>query len=95
MDSLGRCGESCILTLLRVRFAWQVWGMVAIGVAARVLLRDRRGESRTRLSRGRRGEWCDLLRGRASFCVAGAGNRARQVKPQDFVALCDKSRACV
>ena len=37
VDSLGRCGESCVLTLLRVRFAWQVWGMVAIGAAARVI----------------------------------------------------------
>ena len=46
------------LTLLRVRFAWQVWGMVAIGVAARVLSRDRRGESRTR----------------RAFRVAGVGN---------------------
>ena len=58
MDSLGRCGESCILTLLRVRFAWQVWGMVAIGIAARVLSRDRRGESCTR----------------RAFRVAGVGN---------------------
>ena len=81
MDSLGRCGESCILTLLRVRFAWQVWGMVAIGGAARVLSRDRRG---------------DCVAGhRFAVCVAGAGNRARQVKPLDFVALCEKSRACV
>ena len=48
VDSLGRCGESCILTLLRVRFAWQVGGMVAIGLAARVLSHDRRGESRRR-----------------------------------------------
>ena len=60
MNSLGRCGESCILTLLRVRVAWQVWGVVHAAC----------------VSRGRRGEWCDLLRGRASFCVAGAGNRA-------------------
>ena len=47
------------------------------------------------VSRGRRGEWCDLLRGRASFCVAGAGNRVRQVKPLDSVVLCEKSRTCV
>ena len=39
--------------------------------------------------------WCDLLRGRASFCVPGIENRARQVKPLDFVALCEESRACV
>ena len=58
MDSLGRCGESCILTLLRVRFARQVWGMVAIGGAARVLSRDRRGDSCTR----------------RAFHVAGVGN---------------------
>ena len=59
VDSRGRCGESCILTLLRVRFAWQVGGIVAIGGAARVLSRDRRGDPCTR-----RGKWCDLLRGR-------------------------------
>ena len=70
------------MTLPSARFAWQVWRMQAIGGAARVL------------SRGRRGEWCDLLRGRASFCVAGARIRARQVKPLDFVALCEKI-ACV
>ena len=58
MDSLGRCGESCILTLPRVRFAWQVWGMVAIGLAAHVLSRDRRGDSCTR----------------RAFRVAGVGN---------------------
>ena len=29
--------------------------------------------------RGRRAEWYDLLRGGASFCVAGADSRARQV----------------
>ena len=57
VDSLGRCGESCILTLLRAHFAWQVWGMVAIG-AARVLSRDRRGDS------------C----ARRAFHVAGVGN---------------------
>ena len=79
MDSLGGCGESCVLTLLRVRFAWQVWGMVAIGGAARVLSRDRRGGP------------C----ARRAFHAAGAGNRARRVKPLDFVALCEKSRACV
>ena len=45
------------------------------------------------VSRGRRGEWCDLVgRRAASFCVAGAGNRARQLKPLDFVALREKSR---
>ena len=92
MDSLGRCGESCILTLLRVRFAWQVWGIVAIGVAARVLSRDRRGESYTqrtfRVAGVGNGETC---------CVAGHrfAWQAQRIKPQDFVALCDKSRACV
>ena len=50
--------ESCILMLLSVRFAWQVWGMVAIGGAARVLSRDRRGDSCTR----------------RAFRVAGVGN---------------------
>ena len=58
VDSPGRCGESCILTLLSARFAWQVWGMVAIGGAARVLSRDRRGDSCTR----------------RAFRVAGVGN---------------------
>ena len=58
VDSCGRCGESCILTLLRVRFAWQVRGMVAIGGAARVVLGDGRG---------------DLCAQRV-FRVAGVGN---------------------
>ena len=35
------------------------------------------------------------MRRQASFCVAGAGNRARQVKLLDFVALCEKSAARV
>ena len=48
VDSVGRCGESCILTLLRVRFAWQMWGMVVIGLVARVFSYDRRGDSCTR-----------------------------------------------
>ena len=39
------------------------------------------------------GEVCDLERPWASFCVAGAGNRARQLKLLDFVALCEKSAA--
>ena len=46
------------LTLLSLRFAWQVWAMVAIGGAARVLSRDRRGD------------WCT----RRAFRVAGVGN---------------------
>ena len=54
------------LTLLRVRFAWQVWGMVAIGGAARVVSRDRRGDSCTRrafsVAGGGKG---------VTFCVAG------------------------
>ena len=25
VDPRGRCGETCIWTLVRVRFAWQVW----------------------------------------------------------------------
>ena len=58
MDSRGRCGESCTLTLLSTRFAWQVWGMVAIGGAARVVSRDRRGDSFTQ----------------RAFRVAGVGN---------------------
>ena len=47
------------------------------------------------VSRGRRGEWCDLGRRWASFCVAGAGNHAQQLKLLDFVALCEKSAVCV
>ena len=43
------------------------------------------------VSRGRRGERCDRWPRWASFCVAGAGNRARQLKLLDFVALCEKS----
>ena len=66
VDSPGKCGESCILTLLSVRFAWQVWGMVAIGGAARVVSRDRRGDSCTRrafsVAGGGKG---------VTFCVAG------------------------
>ena len=45
--------------------------------------------------RGMHGEWCDLLRRQAPFCVAGAGNRVRQLKPPDFVALCEKTSARV
>ena len=98
MDSLGRCGESCILTLLRVRFAWQVWRMVATGGAARALSRDRRGDSCTRRAFHVAG-----VGDGATCCVAGHRfawqsqgiARARHVKPLDFVALCEKSRACV
>ena len=52
VDSRGSWGESCILTWLRERFAWQVWGMVSIRGAVRVLSRDRRGESRARRAFG-------------------------------------------
>ena len=61
VDSLGRCGESCILTLLRVRFAWQVWEWwPSESPRARALSRDRRGDSCTR----------------RAFRVAGVGNGA-------------------
>ena len=51
---------TCIWTLLRVRFTWQVWGKVASGGVANV---D---------SRGRRGEAC----AQRAFRVAGVGNGA-------------------
>ncbi len=56
-------------------FAWPAWGSVHAAC----------------VSCGRRGEWCDRWPRWASFCVAGAGNRVRQVKPLDFVALCENS----
>ena len=64
MDSRGRCGDSCILMLLSVRFVWQVWGMVAIGGAARVVSRDRRGDSFTQ----------------RAFRVAGVGNGGHRTR---------------
>ena len=96
LDLLGRRGDSCILTLLSVfrvagvgngghrmcrarGFAWRVWGIVHAAC----------------VSRGRRGEWCDLLRRRASFCVAGAGagNHAQQLKRLDYrVRMCEWMR---
>ena len=54
------CGETCIWTFVRVRFAWQVWGKVATEGVANV---D---------SRGRRGEACT----QRAFRVAGVGNGA-------------------
>ena len=56
-------------------FAWPAWGSVRAAC----------------VSRGRRGEWCDRGPRWVSFCVAGAGNRARQLKQLDFVALCENS----
>ena len=58
LDSLGRRGDSRILTLLSVCFAWQMWGTVAIGGAARVVSLDRHGDSCTQ----------------RAFRVAGVGN---------------------
>ena len=76
VDPRGRWGETCIWTLLRVRFTWQVWGKAATGGVANVDSRGRRGEARAAsVSRGRR-EWCDRWPRWASLCVAGAGNRA-------------------
>ena len=46
---------------------------------------------RVDVSRGRRGEACDVSRRRASFGVADAGNCVRQPKLLDFVALCEKT----
>ena len=43
---------------------------------------------------GVRFTWQAWERSRA-FCVAGAGNRALQVNLLDFLAPCEKSRACV
>ena len=56
-------------------FAWPAWGSVHAAC----------------VSRGRRGEWCDRWPRWASFCVAGAGNRALQLKQLDFVAPCENS----
>ena len=39
--------------------------------------------------------WCDLARRRASFCVAGAGDCGGSLKQVEFVALYEKSAACV
>ena len=60
VDPRGRCGETCIWTLVRVLFTWQVWGKVAIGGVAKVDSRGRRGEARTQ----------------RAFRVAGVGNGA-------------------
>ena len=60
MDPRGRCGETCIWTLVRVRFTWQVWGKAATGGVAKV---D---------SRGRRREACT----QRAFRVTGVGNGA-------------------
>ena len=89
-----------VVMLLRVRWAWQAWGFVHFDVAERAF----RGSFACQVwgiahaacvSRGRRGDWCDLVRRRASFCVAGAGDRGVSLKPVEFVALCEKSAACV
>ena len=61
VDPRGRCGETCLWTLLRVRFAWPAWGSAHAAC----------------VSRRRRREWCERWPRWASFCVAGAGNRAR------------------
>ena len=45
VDLRGRCGETCIWTLVRVRFTWQVWGKVGIGGVANVDSRGRHGEA--------------------------------------------------
>ena len=66
MDPRGRCGESCILTLLSVRFARQVWGAVAIGGAARMVSRDRRGDSCTQ-----RAFRVACVGNGETYCVAG------------------------
>ena len=62
VDPRGRCGETCIWTLVRVRFTWQVWSKVATGTGgvAKVDSRGRRGEARTQ----------------RAFRVAGVGNGA-------------------
>ena len=60
VDPPGRCGETCIWTLPRVRFTWQVWGRVATGGVAKVDSRGRHGEARTQ----------------RAFRVAGVGNGA-------------------
>ena len=90
VDPRGRCGETSIWTLLRVRFTWQVWAKVATGGVAKVDSLGQRGEARTQ----------------RAFRVAGVGNGAsgglaghrfawqaqRIVRGLNFVALCDKSR---
>ena len=68
-----------------------VWTFRAAGVGNRGSARG--AGSRDGVSRGRRGEGCDLVGHRASFCVAGARNRARQLKLLDCMALCEKKAA--
>ena len=43
------------------------------------------------VSRGRRGEWCDLLRRRASFCVAGTAGFRGPVREN----VCAPARGCM
>ena len=81
LDPCGRCGKSCSLTLLSVRFAWQVWGTVAIRGGAHVDSRGRRGESYMQ----------------RALRVVGVGNGATQrVAGHRFAwqSLCEKSAVC-
>ena len=93
-----------------VGFARQAWGFAHFDVAERVFRvagvgngghRRRRARGfaaavgNCARSRGRRGEWGDLLRRRASFCAAGAWNHVRQPQRFDVVAPCEKSAARV
>ena len=87
VDPRGRCGETCIWTFAH---AFHVAG---VGQGGHRRCRKRGfawpawGSVRAAcVSRGRRGEWCDRWPR-----WAGAGNRARQLKSLDFVALCEKS----
>ena len=77
VDPCGKRGESCIFTLLGVRFAWQASGMVAIGCGASV---HARVGNRARSVRFAWQAWgianCWISRRRAcrGEIVAGAGS---------------------
>ena len=60
VDPRDRYGETCIWTLVRVRFTWQVGGKVAIGGVPNVVSRGRPGEARAQ----------------RAFRVTGVGNGA-------------------
>ena len=76
VDPRGRCGETCIWTLVRVRFTWQVWWPEVSRRWIRVAGVGKRAHS-VRFAWQAWGMRCDRWPRWASFYVAGAGNRAR------------------
>ena len=97
MDLLGRCGESCILTLLRARFAWEVLGMVPSEVP-RARFRVTGAGIRARGVRFTWQAW-GMVRPAAWPGIVLRGRRRDSRTAGEtaigFVALCEKSRACV